>query len=119
MNQRRESRIEANQHARVTTLSEPQVQLPAVIKNVSVRGVGLELPCSIAAGTAVRIELRDTLLLGEVIFCRDDAGSFYAGVELEHALFGLVDLQRAMGASSDSFSGPEEAHSVIERRYQN
>ena len=119
MNQRRESRIEANQPARVTTLSESQVQCTGRVKNVSVRGVGLELPCPIKPGTAIRIELKVTLLLGEVIFCRDDEVSFYAGVELEHALFGLGDLQRAMDASSDSFSVPEEVHSVIERRYQN
>jgi len=119
MNQRREQRIEANQSVRITILGEPEVQLPARIKNVSVRGVGLELQYRIAAGAAIKIELKDGLLLGEIIFCREDAESYYAGVELEHALFGLTELQLALSGFSDSLSGPEQAHPVIERRYQN
>jgi hypothetical protein len=119
MNERREERIEANQSVRITILGEPEVQLAGRIKNVSVRGVGLELRRRIAAGAAIKIELKDALLLGEVIFCREDAESYYAGVELEHALFGLTELQRALDGFSDSFSGPEQAQTVIERRYQN
>jgi hypothetical protein len=119
MNQRRESRIEANQCVRITTLGEPEIQFPARIKNVSMRGVGLELQCPIKPGAAIRIDLEDALLLGEVIFCRKDAERFFAGVELEHALWGLADLQLAVGGFSDSHSGPEQAHPVIERRYQN
>jgi hypothetical protein len=119
MNQRREERIEAHQSVRITILGEPEVQLAGRIKNVSVRGVGLELQCRIAAGAAIKIELKDALLLGEVIFCREDADSFFAGVELEHALFGLAELQAALGGFSDLDLGPEQAHAVIERRYQN
>jgi hypothetical protein len=119
MNERREQRIEANQSVRITILGEPEAQLPALIKNVSVRGVGLELRCRIAAGAAVKIELKDAMLLGEVIFCREDAESYYAGVELEHALFGLTELQLALDGFPDSLSGPEQAHAVVERRYQN
>jgi hypothetical protein len=89
------------------------------IKNVSVRGVGLELRCRIAAGAAIRIDLKDALLLGEVIFCREDTESYYAGVELEHALFGLRELQLALDGFSDPLSSPEQAEAVIERRYQN
>jgi hypothetical protein len=106
MNQRREPRIEANQSVRVTILGGPEIHFPERIKNVAVRGVGLELQCRIKAGAAIRIDLKDGLLLGEVIFCREDADSFFAGVELEHALYGLADLQLALGDSSDFYSGP-------------
>ena len=119
MNQRREPRIEANQSVRITILGGPEIQFPARIKNVSVCGVGLELQSPIKAGAAIRIDVEDGLLLGEVIFCREDAESFFAGVELEHALWGLADLELALSSFSDSYSGPEQAHPVIERRYQN
>ena len=48
-----------------------------------------------------------------------DEASFYVGVELEQALYGLTELARALGAFSDSSSGPEQTDPVIERRYQN
>jgi hypothetical protein len=70
-------------------------------------------------GTALKIEVDDCLFLGEVIYCREDEASFYVGVELEQALYGLRELARSLGALSDSSSGPEQADPVIERRYQN
>jgi hypothetical protein len=119
MNQRRELRIETEQSVRVTIFGEPNIQLPACIKNVSARGVGLELQGPVAAGAALKIELDDTLLLGEVIYCREDAGSFYVGVELEHSLCGLKDLAEALGGCADSDSSPQKTHAVAERRYEN
>ncbi len=93
--------------------------MPARVKNVSVRGIGVELGPRSAAGAAIKIEVEDALLLGEVIFCREDEESFFVGVELEQALFGLTELARALGAFSDSPSGPQQTDPVIERRYQN
>jgi hypothetical protein len=36
--------------------------------------------------------LDDAILLGEVIYCRDQGGGYYVGIELEQALCGLADL---------------------------
>ena len=119
MNQRRELRIETDQPVRVTIFGEPDIQLPAHIKNVSARGVGLELQGPVATGAALKIELDDALLLGEVIYCRADRASFYVGVELEHSLCGLRELAEALGTDSDLASSPQKAHAVVERRYEN
>ena len=119
MNQRRELRIETEQSVWVTIFGEPDIQLPACIKNVSARGVGLELQGPVAIGAALKIELDDALLLGEVIYCRDDGVSSYVGVELEHSLCGLRDLAEALGACPDSTSSPQKTHAVVERRYEN
>ena len=70
-------------------------------------------------GSALKFELDDTLLLGEVIYCRDDGSSFYVGVELEHALYGLGELAEAVRSFTDSPSGPQQADPVPNRRYQN
>src|SRR5450756_421647 len=91
MNQRREPRFEANQPVWITLFGEPDIRLTACIKNVSVRGIGLELQGPVAIGTALKFEVDDSLILGEVIYCRQveascDDGSFYVGVELEQAL---------------------------------
>ena len=81
--------------------------------------LALELEGPVAIGSPVKIELEDCLFLGEVIYCRADEASFFVGVELEQALYGLSELARALGAFSDSSSGPEQTDPVIERRYQN
>ena len=123
MNERREPRFEANQPIWITLFGEPDIRLPARIKNVSARGIGLELQGPVAIGTALKFEVDDSLLLGEVIYCRQDDASFYVGVELEQALCGLGQLAKALSAfsdspSGDSPSGPQQAHPVIERRHQ-
>lgn len=133
MNQRRDPRFETNQSVWITLFGEPDIRLPARIKNVSVRGIGLELPGPVAIGTALKFEVDDCLLLGEVIYCRQvdtscDGASFYVGVELEQALRGLGDLAAALRAFSDTPSGdtpsgdlpsgPQQEDPVKERRHQ-
>ena len=119
MNQRREPRFEIEQPLWVTLIGEPDIRLPARIKNLSARGIGLEMQGPVAAGSPLKFELDDTLVLGEVIFCRDDGNCFYVGVELQQALCGLRDLAQALRGFTDSPSGPEQADTVKHRRYQN
>jgi hypothetical protein len=119
MNQRREPRFEANQPVWITLFGEPDIRLPARIKNVSVRGIGLELQGPVAIGTALKFEVDDSLILGEVIYCREDDASFYVGVELEEALCGIGDLAQALKAFSEASSDPQQTDPVKERRCQN
>jgi hypothetical protein len=119
MNQRCEPRLEADQSVCITLFGEPDIRLAARVKNVSTRGVGLELEGPVAIGSPVKIEIEDCLFLGEVIYCRQDETSFFVGLELEQALYGLTELARALGAFPDSSSSPEQTDPVIERRYQN
>jgi hypothetical protein len=115
MNQRLEPRFEVAQEVRITLFGEPDIRLTARIRNLSPRGVGLEMQGPVAAGSALKFELDDTLLLGEVIYCRDDGDSFYVGVELEHALFGLGELADTLRAFTDPESGPQHDHAVVNR----
>jgi len=138
MNQRRDPPFEINQSVWITLFGEPDIRLPARIKNVSSRGIGLELQGPVAIGTALKFEVDDCLLLGEVIYCRQvdtscDEASFYVGVELEQALRGLAHLADALRAfsdepsgatpsgdspSRDTPSGPQQEDPVKERRHQ-
>jgi hypothetical protein len=118
MNQRRKPRFEADQSVWITLFGEPDSRIPARIKNVSERGIGLELQGPLAIGAALKFEVDDSLILGEVIYCRENEGSFYVGVELEQALCGLGALAKALGAFSDTSSGPQQEDPVKERRYQ-
>ena len=122
MSQRREPRFNAEQSLWITLFGEPDIRLPARVKNVSARGVGLELQGPVAIGSALKFELDDALLLGEVIYCRQDESSFYVGVELEQALCGLTELAKTLHAFSDepscaSPSGLQQLDPVKERRH--
>ena len=119
MNQRRKPRFESDQSIWITLFGEPDIRLPARIKNVSERGIGLELQGPVAIGTALKFEVDDSLILGEVIYCREDEGSFYVGVELEQALCGLGALAKALDAFSDAPSRSQQEDPVKERRHEN
>jgi hypothetical protein len=122
MNQRRETRLQADQSVAVTLFGDPVIRLSGRVRNVSGRGIGLELDVPVAAGTALKVELEDALLLGEVIYCRTDEASYYVGVELEHALNGLAELSRIVSAFNDAIavsgSSPQRAHAVAEGGHQ-
>ncbi len=119
MSQRREPRFNADQCVWITLFGEPDIRLPACVKNVSARGIGLALQGPVAVGTALKIELDDCMFLGEVIYCRQDDASFYVGVEIEQALSGLRDLAETRRAFSEEVSGVQQPDSVPERRRQN
>src|SRR3954447_13009527 len=122
MNQRREMRFQASQSVAITLFGDPDRRISGVIKNVSGKGIGLELNVPVAPGTALKVELEDGLLLGEVIYCRKDDSSYYAGVELEHSLFGLGELGRVLSnfnaAMAPVESGTQRGHAMIDCRHQ-
>ena len=105
MNQRLEARIPADRAVAVTLLGDIETTLKARVKDMSGRGIGLELEHAVSAGTALRIELDDALMLGEVVYCRRDGASFTMGVRLEQALAGLAELLRTM----EAFAGDRPA----------
>jgi hypothetical protein len=116
MNFRREPRFEVNESVWVTLFGEPDIRVQATVRNVSVRGIGLEVATPVAVGSALKFEVDDSLILGEVIYCRADETGFYLGVELEQALCGLIELAEALDAFSDSPSGAESTHPAKNRR---
>src|SRR5262245_54411178 len=107
MEQRRETRFTADQPIRIIVIGPPDLHLAGRVKNASGRGMGIEVSQRIDAGTALKLALDDAILLGEAIFCRDDGGSFYVGIEVEHALYGLAELARIMSDFSEEDSGSE------------
>ncbi|MEO8595679.1 MAG: PilZ domain-containing protein [Candidatus Solibacter sp.] len=118
MSQRREPRFEIEQSLWITLFGEPDVRMPARVKNLSARGVGLELQGPVAAGSALKFEIDDVLLLGEVIYCRDDGDTYYVGVQLEQALYGLGELAKAVRKFTGETSCPEGAHAMVKRHRQ-
>jgi hypothetical protein len=96
MDQRREPRFAANQSVAVTVLCEPARHEVAVIKNASGRGLAIEFTEPIEPGTALKIELEDSMILGEAVYCSGQAGRHLVGVELDQVLCGLSQLGRKL-----------------------
>lgn len=70
--------------------------MAATVTNASARGVGLLAPEAVPAGTAIKIEMDDTLILGESVYCKQQTGEWLIGVELNQVLTGLSELGRRL-----------------------
>jgi hypothetical protein len=92
MERRREPRFATDQPVVVTLLDGREVRRRAQVTNVSAWGVGIEMRCPVARGALLRIEFGDSVALGEVVHCREVAGSYYLGVRLNQALKSVADL---------------------------
>jgi hypothetical protein len=119
MNQRRETRFMANQSVTITLFDEVDIRITGTIRNISGTGIGLELDRPVRPGTALKVDLDDGPMLGEVIYCHQEEWSYYAGVELEHSLSGLGELSRIVEAFDRAIepseqSGPQRTHAVID-----
>jgi hypothetical protein len=112
MDQRRESRIDGNQEAWITIYGKVDLRIPGRVRNMSGRGIGLEVGAPVGTGNALKIEIGDSMLLGEVIHCRPEGKRFYVGVELDQALHGLVALCETVQDFSAVPSGIEHAYAT-------
>jgi PilZ domain len=91
---RRDARVPVNKPIVLTVLGEPEVRLPATVKDASPRGLGLQTAERVKPGAAVKIEIGDAIFLGEVIYCRDTEEGSFIGVQLSQVLTGLAALQK-------------------------
>ena len=98
MDQRREPRFETDQPVVVDVLSDPPARIHARVKNTSGRGLGLVTSAAIPPGAAIRIELDDSIVLGESIYCHAEGDSHFIGVELDQVLVGLTELGKKLEA---------------------
>jgi len=96
MEQRSEPRFAADQAVWVTLLGKVKTRIRGRIRNISGRGIGIEVAQAIPTGTPIQFEVPDGLLLGEAVFCRAEGEQYYVGAELEHALYGLPELAKAL-----------------------
>ncbi len=108
MEPRQEPRFETDQEIAVTLLGIVEAVFPARIVNLSGKGMCLQTSQSLVPGAAVKIELADTLVLGEVIYCRPQEPGYQVGIALEQALYHTRELAalaaRLLGDGSRAIS---------------
>ncbi len=104
------------QEERGETRQGPPVGI--VIEEISGRGARIRMPFPLRPGTLVQLESAEDLFLGEVIHCREEAGGFVAGVEVDcvlHAVGGVRALMRALLEEGGGLSGGHAAQTDVER----
>ena len=96
LDQRQSERQDLRHWALVTTVETPARVLRSEIRNVSSGGTQILLGEPLPAFALVKIEYDDNLLLGEVVYCRQEEFGYLVGLRIEHALFGVAALADAM-----------------------
>ncbi len=94
MENRREDRIPVDRPITLTVLGDPEIRLTASAKNASPRGIGVMTTETIKPGAAVKIEIGDSIFLGEALYCHATEGGYYVGIELTEVLSGLAALSK-------------------------
>jgi hypothetical protein len=84
---RREIRFEIDQPVVVSDLQLGGTPLEGRLANFSANGIRLMLNRKLDPGTMVKVVWGNTLLLGEIIYCRAEGSEFATGLELEDALY--------------------------------
>ena len=112
MERRHELRVTSDQTVDVAALGPDRRQMKGITLNMSGRGISIFVPTAFSPGDAVRIELEDALLLGEVCYCRPHNEGFIVGLEVDQVLEGLAELNRlnrALLGTALSYSMSEQA----------
>ena len=96
MERRPERRYPADEPVTVTILGGENCVISGRVVNLSGKGMRLVLEREAPIGAPVRVDVDGTILLGEVCYCAREGNSYYAGLELEHALTMSEELASLM-----------------------
>ncbi len=91
---RRYERVPVDQPVTVTLLSNPEVRFAGRLVNWSGRGACVEIGTALPSGSLIKIEVEDTMLLGEAVHSRKEGERFEIGVKLEHVLYQTRELAK-------------------------
>lgn len=95
-------RFEMNQPALLTLLNDPPESMPVVIADGHFKGMRIDLPKQVSVSQAIKIEVGEFLILGEVCYCGPaNPGTslpFSAGVIVSQFLSGVGDLRHLLDA---------------------
>ena len=100
LDQRQAQRHQLSQSAIVSVLGTGGQVLQGEIRNVSKGGTQHKLCKPIGAGSLLRIEYDNNLLLGEVVYCHQEQTGWVVGIRIEHVLSGLAALADALRGTS-------------------
>jgi hypothetical protein len=98
MERRLESRHPSDLLLHVTALEEGAEPVSGALVNLSDSGVCALLSMRLPDACLVKLELADTVLYGQVVYCCEENGTFRTGISVERVLFQATDLAAILGA---------------------
>lgn len=113
MERRQHPRIPVNSPVRFTTLLGDCIIADGKLEQLSGAGARVTSPVPLQPGTPLRLDLADTLLLGECVHCQAVEGGFALGIHLEHSLGNVGELRRLMSALMNEAQTPNSAGSRV------
>jgi hypothetical protein len=111
---RRDARVQVDETAWITIYGEIDKRVPGRVRNISGRGIGLEVGERVGTGSALKIEVGDVMMLGEVIYCRPEGERYYLGVELDQAVHSLMALGNSLRSFASDDLGSERPYAMHE-----
>ncbi len=99
MDRRLKDRNPAHFPVRVTEVQNPACSTAAQLSDISEYGVCVALPFGITPGTAVRLNMMDSVMFGFVAYSGREGPLFRTGIEIEQVLIGGSDLSRLLRAA--------------------
>jgi len=94
MNLRTENRIPVHRPVKLTVLGDKPQEYEALLSNLSGRGLRVIVDAPVPVDSAVRVDLEDSIILGEVCYCEPFGDQWALGLEMEQALSDLRGLCR-------------------------
>ena len=118
LDRRREPRFSTEQPAELVLLEQGDLRLPVKILDLSGSGARLLAERKLPIGSAVRVDVNNCMLLGEVCYCEATPEGYLCGVKLEQALTNVSDLLRLMsklmGEEAAFPARSENRHSTLQ-----
>ncbi len=94
MDRRNDSRITSNHRVIVTNLSQARISFRCELANASPCGLGLRTVLPLETGTLMSVEWHDTLVLGQIVYCRRSNGKYQAGLKVEYVIHDRTSEKR-------------------------
>ncbi|MDP9114797.1 MAG: hypothetical protein M3O20_14105 [Acidobacteriota bacterium] len=99
MEQRIHDRLPVVWQVRVTDLATPECSASGDAIDLSESGIGIYLPLQFMPGTAVKMDIKDTVLYGFVAYSCAERSFFRTGIEVVEVLLGTSGQSQLLKAA--------------------
>jgi hypothetical protein len=99
VDRRLHERHPADLQVRVSEVDTPEFSASGQIVDLSQSGIGVYLPLQFTPGSAVRLNIKDSVLYGFVSYSTPERSFFRTGIEVVQALIGGSDPSQLLKAT--------------------
>ena len=96
MDRRNHHRRPAGFQVRVTELAVPELSASGQAIDISESGIGVYLPLPFTPGSAVRLNINDSVLFGFIAYSTPERSFFRTGIEVVQVLVGNSDIAQLL-----------------------